>query len=857
MKKDSIKKVSLFLIIALLLSSISSIGVNAGIAKENTELLSKQNLHDVVEYENAVEKEHVKRLYDEEQDLNTLIYQNADGTNTMYLYSYPVKYINESGAVRDKSLKIEETDESFMSAQNDIVTTFGKTITDGIRLSYDDEGINVLLIPQVNSSLKASEGILSDDQKSLTYLLDKNVSLDYSLTFNGFKEDIVLQKYTGTNQFVFTLLTNGLALKENESGSLILTNEDGDSLVNIGDIIIFSADEKNNTYGSISFDVVEENEEYLLYITVDEEYLTNENTAYPIRIDPTIEINYDNNGSGAIEDVTLNSLAGSDGSSGSISIGKRNTYGVSRILMKFPALNLSVIPVASDILSATVYIRDLMCEGEEMSVYCYPFTGNTWSESTANWSNVNPDSFGSLASSRTVSYSNGVTLSPAHRYGFNILSIVRGWKTGTYSQSKGIMFKASSTVENGSELYKTFSSYNRSSIYRPSLTVTYASIAGTVTVSSVPYSSYRYLSASYKYPFKFTPSVTTRYSVWTTGSIDTKVYVYDNAAMTNQIAYNDDSGHSLNPCLTVSLTAGHSYYFVIQGYSATTSGYYTFRLNRGLPMSGYEQSKNFTTFNSSTYQYYTNCYTYALNMWLNPLTNQRFRPNGQNPGEMAGSPITLSDLVNASTAKAAITEAVKDDCVYWGGSRNDFYETTETAMVPEGYYKVALVLYPGHDYHWYRHVSDLSGRWAHKMSIDPASEYDNGGSLIYFPQSANRGNYTEFLGYFAIKVPSSSSDGLQSSALSTSSETLTEAQETYDFKNDLTISQFEGFTNGISNRDEVKSVVGEHHDVYGSGYIADVYYIKDGTKVAVYYACDIVDQIRIINADDSYEIIVG
>ena len=40
-----------------------------------------------------------------------------------------------------------------------------------------------------------------------------------------------------------------------------------------------------------------------------------------------------------------------------------------------------------------------MCEDEAMMVYCYVFTGNSWTESTANWSNVNPDSYTTLLSS--------------------------------------------------------------------------------------------------------------------------------------------------------------------------------------------------------------------------------------------------------------------------------------------------------------------------------------------------------------------------------------------------------------------------------------------------------------------------
>ena len=154
--------------------------------------------------------------------------------------------------------------------------------------------------------------------------------------------------------------------------------------------------------------------------------------------------------------------------------------------MKFPGLSLSAIPSADKITSATVELRDLMCEDESMMVYCYVFTGNTWTESTANWSNVNPNSYTDLLSSKLVSYSGGASLPTPHRYSFNITDAVKGWKTGNYTQSKGILFKTTASTENGSTyIKKTFSSYNRSS-YKPSLTVNYTT-GGTQTVANGTY----------------------------------------------------------------------------------------------------------------------------------------------------------------------------------------------------------------------------------------------------------------------------------------------------------------------------------------------------------------------------------
>ena len=266
---------------------------------------------------------------------------------------------------------------------------------------------------------------------------------------------------------------------EDESKGFYLRDKEGVVKANIGEIIVFTADEKNNTFGELKSKEIDAYNQYELTIVVDEAFLKSEDTAYPVKIDPTVEIS----SSGGIQDVTINSTGGSDGASASLYVGKRATYGVSRALMRFPGLNLSVVPSEGYITNASVLIRDLMCESVAMTVYCHTFTGNAWNESTANWSSVSPNSYVSTAlSSKSISYANGSGLSPIHAFSFDITAAVKGWKSGSYAQGKGILFKAASSVETASgNTSKTFGSSERSS-YKPVFKMTYM---GTITASNL------------------------------------------------------------------------------------------------------------------------------------------------------------------------------------------------------------------------------------------------------------------------------------------------------------------------------------------------------------------------------------
>lgn len=454
--------------------------------------LDSEVVPEIIGYDYAVSKTHVQRLYEKEGDnLNRVVFLNADGTQTAYIFDFPVKYTDENGAIKDITLDIADsnTPGQFETASGSSITTFSRNATDGIGLVGNNTVLS--LVPHIpatrsgadlssSSNNTASSTAKRIDNKTVSYDYDSKTTIEYSLTYTGFKEDIVVSEYTGQTEYDFTLYTNGLELTAID-GSFYLVDEENVIKASLGDIIIFTADEKNNTMGDLNTQTVVACQEYLLTIVVDPEFLASEETVYPIRIDPTVEICYDNNGAGAIADVTLNSNSGSSGTSQSLSVGLRETYGISRILMKFPGLNLSSLGNDITITNATVEIRDLMCEGTGLDVSCYVFSGTTWDESTANWSNVSPNSISTFLSSNVISYANGTQQATAHRYSFDITQAVEGWRTGNYNPNKGIIFKGPSSVENGSTYNcKTIASYNRAS-YRPSLSVTYSTTSNLVS----------------------------------------------------------------------------------------------------------------------------------------------------------------------------------------------------------------------------------------------------------------------------------------------------------------------------------------------------------------------------------------
>ena len=494
------RTLSAVLALALLLSCIgwtpthvqaeeATLETNPGTVTENIQAQDSAEGMDILQQEEARGKEHIARLTHEE-NLNQHIFLNRDGSKTMYLYDHPVKYQDVDGKMQDISLEIAQTQDArypYRTKANSAVTSFPADMADGIRL--EGEGVSIRLAAQMPVGSAAGTTTLVNqrarrvDAETVAYTYDAKTSIEYSLTYTGFKEDIVVNEYTGQTEYNFILYTNGLTLTE-LGGNYYLTDTEGTIKASIGEIIVFTADERNNTMGEMRAVTVKENQIYGMTIVLDADYLADPDTVYPIRIDPTVQIHYSTAASTAIEDVTIQSGNVSYPEMTTLGIGLRS-YGISRVLMRFPGIDFSDYE-GVEITEATIVLRDVQCEGTYMPVYCYPFTGSAWTESTASWASLT-QSWGAELDCQTISYYNGVNNDPAHYYYFDIADVVQDWVDGTADPDKGILFKASDAVENGTTLEsRVFASYERDS-YRPIFTMVYNNAVSITPVEAEVY----------------------------------------------------------------------------------------------------------------------------------------------------------------------------------------------------------------------------------------------------------------------------------------------------------------------------------------------------------------------------------
>ncbi|RKH03207.1 hypothetical protein [Corallococcus carmarthensis] len=126
---------------------------------------------------------------------------------------------------------------------------------------------------------------------------------------------------------------------------------------------------------------------------------------------------------------------------------------------------------------------------------------------------------------------------------------------------------------------------------------------------------------------------------------------------------------------------------------------------------------DFSFWNGAANLRYNNCYNFASNLRTNTFAQ---------PGRASGA-------IYASIDCAAVG----------GGAVRDGWLT---ACRADANYNVCLVIWPNYDYHWYRYCAN--SHWCHKPGQTAARNYDNSNQLILNPETADRGGYTVFCGYY-------------------------------------------------------------------------------------------------------------
>ena len=445
-------------------------------------------------FSEIVDTRNIAALDKTNEEANELSFVMNDGSKTVYVFSEPVKFLDENGELKSKDISIvEQTDPAlsnlgyaYANGENDYRINFSTNAAQGLKVTYNNVGYTIA--PVLPSGASPEEGRPIQEEKdgeiidvfSYPGAFGENTTLKYYPQFNGFKDDIVLTEYDGQNQFQFLLNTYGCYARVADDIYVQIVDSATDEVIQTF-TPAFAYDAEGNEYSEdehftddCSYVLEELGEhQYRLTIVVSEEFLTSPDTVYPVTVDPTTG-NIANS-----MDTPIHSKRTTSGASGDANcVGDSTALGHSRSLIKF---NLpSEIKSGATINSAYFWTRELTARTTTMYVGAHQVNGS-WNNNTV-WSNQ--PSFNSKSMDRKNINSKSTDGGPnGYWYKFNITSAVNAWTHGT--ANNGIILKSESE---GSATYyqRNFAQMEyTTSGYRPYTVINYTNDTAAPTITSV------------------------------------------------------------------------------------------------------------------------------------------------------------------------------------------------------------------------------------------------------------------------------------------------------------------------------------------------------------------------------------
>ena len=455
---------STLLALAILLSCVGWTPAQAqGTAPEEetidnvTQTLDNEDSPEYVDAEQFEEAGHVQRLYDEEE-LDTYVYLNADGSKSVYYMDQDVKFIDEQGNVREKDTALVRKERGYGMHSNDVGLHIPDSAADGITVSHKSREVKLLPV--------GGTGLAAANNNSILYsnFFGRGIHLQYTPMLSGVKEDVIITKYTGVNSFSFLLETGGLYLLDADGRYYLAESATAKAAFYLGEVLVYDAIGRPDM-GTMVVETITPGQRYKLTISANEAFLTDPETLYPVTVDPTLTVSDNTHGAGAIEDAPVFSGKPNKnfGSYVYNTIGYHSAdYGTAMTVVRLAGLLSDDIYESlseSNIENVTFYMKDGGSSSATVNIHAV--TGSaTWTESNVTYSN--------LGAYSTAIYATD-TMGGGGWGEFNITYLVRLWKNGTLNPQRGFVMAISDSTKKIGALSSEYSNTD----YRPYVVVTY------------------------------------------------------------------------------------------------------------------------------------------------------------------------------------------------------------------------------------------------------------------------------------------------------------------------------------------------------------------------------------------------
>lgn len=348
----------------------------------------------------------------------TATYLMSDGTYSVAQYAEPVFYNNGNGKYGEidntllDSLDTEDGNAQILeNKSNPLNVKFAKKLKSNnlvkiklgnYQISWGLDGKNKdfsdaeAVVEAVNQPTGISENeakmLRKKANSSITYKnIKPDVDLNYVLSANSLKENIIINKSQDDYTYIFTLKTNNLEAEKTENGEIRFFDS-SDPKTDVFTIPApYMYDAAGNLSNDVAFSLEGSKKKYTLTLTADKEWINDANRQFPVVIDPEISSQQKMSNLTTRVVMSKNQYA----TTGTAYVGNQiSDMGVCRSYFKvnsLPALKSGDVVISANF-SAYQWLSTASPSGfstidaaNRLRVHAYEVLGN-WSSSTT-WSN--------------------------------------------------------------------------------------------------------------------------------------------------------------------------------------------------------------------------------------------------------------------------------------------------------------------------------------------------------------------------------------------------------------------------------------------------------------------------------------
>lgn len=284
----------------------------------------------------------------EKRDANTKHFAMSDGTVKACIYPQAVHYEKSGEFLEiDNTLTQTQTDGKtyYQNTANSFKAKLPKSSGDYIEFSDENGYVKFRLIDALGKSIEKDENISASSVAEEDITAVKNnfsravyksvkadVDIEYDIIGNMLKETIVLNKKSDRS-YAFEILTSAASAVKNNDNSVSFYNSEGVEIYTIASPYMVDAEGEYSNSVTAALTAVKTG--YVLVYTPDYGWLSAEERAYPVRIDPTLFTNFDSVNSFDTFVFTNQTASEERGDFDVINVGKRTSGLIQRGFIKF------------------------------------------------------------------------------------------------------------------------------------------------------------------------------------------------------------------------------------------------------------------------------------------------------------------------------------------------------------------------------------------------------------------------------------------------------------------------------------------------------------------------------------------